>query len=253
MPADAQDLRDQVAVITGGAAGIGWATAQLFTAHGAQVALLDLDEAQGAERVRALEAAGARAAFERCDLTRRADVEAAIDAVLRRFGQVDVLVNNAGGSRTVWIWEMTEDEWDAMVNLNLKHAFLCSRAVLPHMMERRRGAIVNLSSCQAVEPAPRRAHYSAAKAGIIGFTRTVAYEVAPYGIRVNAVAPGPTNTERVRANFDAAGWAQRNADHPLGRVGEPEDVAEGILFLASPRARHITGHVLHVNGGLVMP
>jgi NAD(P)-dependent dehydrogenase (short-subunit alcohol dehydrogenase family) len=248
-----QELRDQVAVITGGASGIGWATAQLFAAHGAHVALLDLDEHQGLRRAQELQKSGVKAVYHRCDVTRRSEVDAAVDAVLRSLGQIDVLVNNAGGSKTVWIWEMTEEQWDTMVNLNLKHAFLMCRAVIPHMMERRQGSIVNLSSCQAVEPAPMRAHYSAAKAGIIGFTRTVAAEVAPHKIRVNAVAPGPTNSERVRRNFTEEGWAQRNADHPLGRVAEPEDIAEGILFLAGPRARHITGHLLHVNGGLVMP
>jgi NAD(P)-dependent dehydrogenase (short-subunit alcohol dehydrogenase family) len=166
---------------------------------------------------------------------------------------VDVLVNNAGGSKRVAIWDMTEEQWDGMLALNLKATFLCCRAVIPSMIERQRGAIVNLSSSQGATPAPLRAHYSAAKAGIIGFTRTVAYELAEHGIRVNVVAPGPTNTARVRANFTDATWAARIADHPLKRIGEPRDAAEAIVFLAGPRSSHITGQVLHVSGGLVMP
>jgi 3-oxoacyl-[acyl-carrier protein] reductase len=208
---------------------------------------------RGGPAARELEEAGADAAYFRCDVTQREAVEQMVQGVLARFGQIDVLVNNAGGSKTVWLWEMTEAQWDEILDLNLKAPFLGTRAVAPHMMERRRGCIVNLSSCQGASPAPMRAHYSAAKAGIIGFTRTAAIELAPYNVRVNAVAPGTTATERVRGHFDEAGWAQLNASVPLGHVAEPEDLAEAILYLASPRGRMVTGQVLHVNGGQVMP
>jgi len=253
VPRGARELEGQVAIITGAGAGIGRATARLFAEHGARLALVDVSDERGEAAARELRDGGADAAYVRCDVTRRGDVERMAEDVLGRFGQVDVLVNNAGGSKTVWLWEMTEEQWDDIVNLNLKAPFLGTRAVVPHMMERRSGCIVNLSSCQGASPAPMRAHYSAAKAGIIGFTRTVAFELAPYNIRVNAVAPGTTATERVRGNWDDAGWAKLNEQQPLGRVSEPEDMAEAILFLAGPRSRMVTGQVLHVNGGLVMP
>ncbi len=253
VPRGARELEGQVAIVTGAGAGIGRATVRLFAEHGARVAVIDVDEARGSDTARELRDAGADARYWQCDVTRREAVEAMVQGVLARFGQIDVLVNNAGGSKTVWIWEMSEAQWDEMLDLNLKAQFLGTRAVVPHMMERRQGCIINLSSCQGASPAPMRAHYSAAKAGIIGFTRTVAYELAPYQIRVNAVAPGPTATERVRSHWDDAGWAELNAQQPLGRVSEPADLAEAILFLAGPRSRMLTGQVLHVNGGLVMP
>ena len=253
LPLGARELEGQVAIITGGGAGIGRATASLFAEHGARLALVDVSDERGEAAAAELQQDSADATYFRCDVTRREAVEAMVQGVLGRFGQIDVLVNNAGGSKVVWLWEMTEAQWDDILNLNLKAPFLGTRAVLPHMMERRRGCIVNLSSCQGASPAPMRAHYSAAKAGIIGFTRTAAIELAPYNIRVNAVAPGTTATERIRRNFDDAGWAQLNASVPLGHVAEPEDLAEAILYLASPRARMVTGQVLHVNGGQVMP
>ena len=222
----------------------------MLTQHGARLALLDIHASAGRALAQEL---GSDVLFEACDVTRGDQVAAAVDLVLRRFGQIDILVNVVGGSTTTWFWELTEQQWDQMIEFNLKTTFLTCRAVVPHMLERRQGSIINISSNQAVTPAPMRSHYSAAKAGIIGLSRTLAMELAPYGVRVNVVAPGPTNTERVRSHFTDEGWAERNADHPLGRVAEPNDVAEAILFLASPRSEDMTGQVLHVNGGLYMP
>ena len=148
---------------------------------------------------------------------------------------------------------MSEANWDGMLNLNLKSQFMLCRQVVPHMLERRRGAIVNVSSGRGATPAPERAHYSAAKAGVMALTRTLAAELARYQIRVNSVAPGVTGTERARSTFTDEGWKAWAAQQPMGRVGEPEDLAEAIVFLASPRARHITGQIVHVNGGSYMP
>lgn len=247
------DLRDRVAVVTGGGSGIGRATARLFAEHGARVAVFDIISARGSEVVRELEAQGAKATFHACDVTRRRDVEQAIEAVVRQHGRVDILINVVGGSKLAPFWELTEEDWDEGLTFNLKSQFLCCRAVVPHMMERRSGAIVNVSSGQGATPAPQRAPYSAAKAGVIGLTRTLAAELAPYRVRVNAVAPSATNTERARSIFTDEEWAQHVARQPFGRVAEPEDIAEAIVFLASPRSRHMTGQVLFVNGGTFMP
>ncbi len=254
MPTDIKDFDQQVVLISGGAMGIGRATAQLFAERGAQIAFFDIRETEGRRFVEELRGGGTKASFYPCNVTRRTDVEQGVKGALKDFGQLDVLVNVAGGSKLTPIWELTEEDWDAQVNLNLKAAFLCSRAVIPHMMERRCGTIVNLSSGQGASPAPGRAPYSAAKAGIIGFTRTAAVELGPYGIRVNAVAPGATRTERALAAEAITGeLAQRVATIPLGRIAEPEDIGNAVVFLASQQARHMTGQVLFVNGGNLMP
>jgi 3-oxoacyl-[acyl-carrier protein] reductase len=253
MAAMSSGLEGQVAVVTGGVTGIGGATTRLFAQHGARLAILDILEARGRESAETLRASGATATFYPCDVTNGSQVEETFGTVLHDFGQIDVLVNVVGGSRLAPFWELTEKDWDDGLTFNLKSQFLCCRAVVPHMMGRRRGAIVNLSSGQGATPAPQRAPYSAAKAGVIGLTRTLAAEMAPYGVRVNAVAPSATNTERARSIFTAEEWVKQNAIQPFGHVAEPEDQAQAIVFLASPRARHMTGQVLFVNGGTFMP
>lgn len=253
MDTNPRDLQDQVVIVTGGASGIGRATVRLFSEHGARVALFDVTEGPSRELVEELTAAGADAWFHRCDVTRRSEVEDAVQAVLGRYGQIDVLVNVVGGTKMAPFWELTEEDWDSVLAFNLKSTFLCCRAVVPPMIARRAGTIVNISSGRGAIPAPQHAPYSAAKAGVIGLTRTIAAELAPYRIRVNAVAPSLTNTQRARSHFTDEEWAEQPARQPLGRVGEPEDIAEAIVFLAGPQARHITGQVLFVNGGSYMP
>lgn len=248
------DFDQQVVMISGGAMGIGRATARLFAQRGARVGILDIKEEEGKRCVEELKSAGAEARFYPCDLTRRADIEKAVEGILRDFGRLDGLANIAGGSKLVPIWELTEADWDAQINLNLKSAFLCCRTVIPHMMARKSGTIVNLSSGQGAAPAPQRSPYSAAKAGIIGFTRTIAMELAPYGVRVNAVAPGATRTERAVAFFKTPEEMQKQAATiPLGKFAEPEDIGNAVVFLSSPMARHMTGQTLFVNGGNFMP
>lgn len=254
MPLVLNDFDQQVVVIAGGAMGIGRGTARVFAERGARLALLDIKEEEGKRCATELQAGGTKASFYPCDVTRGSDVEKTVQAILREFGQVDVLVNVAGGSKLKPIWEISEADWNAQLNLNLKAAFLCCRAVIPHMMERRKGSIVNLASGQGAAPAPQRAPYSAAKAGIIGFTRTIALELAPYGIRVNAVAPGATRTERAVAFFQTPEEMQKQAATiPLGKFAEPEDIGNAVAFLAGPMGRHMTGQTIFVNGGNFMP
>jgi 3-oxoacyl-[acyl-carrier protein] reductase len=248
-----QDLEGQVAIVTGGAGGIGEATARLLAEQGARVAIFEKDEQRGKAVAEALRDLGNGASFHRCDVTRGEQVEAAVRATLEQYGQIDVLANVVGGTTMLTFWEMTEDDWDRVVDFNLRSQFLCSRAVVPHMIERRSGAIVNVSSGRGATPAPGHAPYSTAKAGVIGLTRTMAAELAPHGIRVNAVAPGITLTARSRSHYTDEAWARLMASQPLGRASEPEDIAEAIAFLAGPRSRNITGQVLFVNGGSFMP
>jgi 3-oxoacyl-[acyl-carrier protein] reductase len=247
------ELSGKRAIVTGGGNGIGRATALRLAGEGTAVAVVDLAPEAATGAAAAIEQAGGRALAIRADVTRRAEVEALVEQVRAAWGGVDVLVNNAGGSLTSHFLDLDEDEWDHVVNLNLKAAYLCSRPVARLMVDQRGGRIVNVTSNYGVTGSGVRAHYSAAKAGIIGLTKAMALELAPYGITVNAVGPGPTATERVRGKYTPEAWAERGRGIPLGRCGEPEEVAEGIVFLASDRARYITGQTLHVNGGIVMP
>jgi 3-oxoacyl-[acyl-carrier protein] reductase len=244
----------RVVVVTGAARGIGAVCAEAFTREGARVAVVDLDGAGADLTAKRLRDQGADALAFRADAAGAADVGAMIDTVTDRWGRVDVLVNNAGGFAAIRATEDIPDaEWDLILRSNLTSAFVCARAVLPAMKRQRGGRIVNVSSVVARSGAVRTtAHYTAAKAGVIGFTRHLAAEVAEHGITVNAVAPGTTATERVIALRTPEQTAQLAQTIPLRRLGEPVDIADGILFLASDAARWITGIVLDVNGGQVM-
>ena len=250
----------EVALVTGGARGIGRASALALASAGYDVAVLDLD-AVDTEDIRSLRAAvvAANVRFHYCtaDVTRRADVDAAAAACVAELGAPAILVNNAGkGSDPVPLETLSEDGWDASVALNLKGAFLCSRALVGHMKARGRGVIVNIASTAGRGDSPNSgAAYASAKAGIVGFTRQIARELGPFGIRVNAIAPGSILTGRAAARFERADAPARERTLqaiPLRRMGRPEDVAHVIVFLASPAASFITGAVLDVNGGRSM-
>jgi 3-oxoacyl-[acyl-carrier protein] reductase len=247
-------FEERVAVVTGAAKGIGLRIGRAFGREGARVAALDID-GPGADTLAAeLSAAGREALALKADVTLATDVRHAVDAVLARWGRVDVLVNNAGGFSAIRRTEdIPDDEWDAVLRLNVTSAFLCTRAVLPVMKRQGSGAIVNLSSIAGRAGAVTvTSHYAAAKAAILGFTRHVAREVARDGIRVNAVAPGTVATERFRALRSEEETRRLAATVPAGRVAEPEEIADAVLFLASDAARYVTGATLDVNGGLVM-
>ena len=247
-------LRGKVAIVTGAAKGIGAAIAEACVREGARVAVLDLDEG-GVESVAStLTGRGADVLALRADVTRSADIDRALGAVVARWDRIDILVNNAGGFAVIRATEeIAEEEWHAILASNLTSVFLCSKAVLPIMKRQRYGRIVNLASVVGRAGAVRvTSHYAAAKAGVIGFTRHLALEVGADGITVNAVAPGTTATERVlRARTPEA--TQRVAEAiPVRRLGEPAEIAEAVVFLASDSAAFINGATLDVNGGQVM-
>lgn len=246
---------DRVAVVTGAGRGIGAATARRLAADGAAVAVLDLTEERTEETVTAIRASGRRADGFRVDVADAVSVAAAVDAVAGAYGRIDVLVNNAGVTRDNLIHKLTEDDWDTVLDVNLKGAYLVSRAVQRHMVAARYGRIVNLSSVSALGNRGQ-ANYSAAKAGVQGLTATLAIELARYGITVNAVAPGYVETPMTAATAERLGMSPADhgravAEHiPLGRVAQPAEIAAVIAFLASDDAGYVTGQTLYVDGGL---
>lgn len=242
-------LRDRVALVTGGARGIGRAIALRLAEDGAKVAIVDLSE-HGAEAAREIEEATGRATtFFKADISKETEAKAAVAAVEDALGPVDILVNNAGITRDGLLLVMSEDDWDAVLAVNLKGAFLMSKAVLRGMIKRRRGSIVSISSVVGRRGNAGQVNYSAAKAGLIGLTKSLAREVASRNVRVNAVAPGYIETDMTAALDESA----RNAimsQVPLGKIGTPEAVADAVAFLAGDSASFITGVVLPVDGGL---
>lgn len=249
MTDDQAKLADQVALVTGGARGIGRAIALRLAADGAKIAIVDWSEA-GEETAREIEKeTGRPTTFVKADISKEADCKAAVAAIEETLGPVDILVNNAGITRDGLTLTMSEDDWDAVLAVNLKGAFLMSKAVMRGMVKRRRGSMVNISSIVGRHGNAGQANYSAAKAGLLGLTKTLAKEVASRNVRVNAIAPGYIETEMTAALEDNA----RNAlisQIPLNRIGTPEGVADAVAFLAGESASYITGVVLPVDGGM---
>lgn len=233
------NFTNQVAVITGGSGAIGAATANLFLASGARVVCVDQHEPQTAR-------AGMR--FIATDISNFAEVEACVANILATEKGVDCLINNAGISRDAPIWKMSETAWDAVLNVNLKGAFNFVHHLAPHFRERQRGKIVNVSSINGMRGKFGLANYAAAKAGLIGLTKTIAKELGRYHVNVNAVAPGYILTPLTQ-NLPQQILDQALAETVLGKLGEPEDVANTILFLCSDLAKHITGEVIKIDGG----
>jgi 3-oxoacyl-[acyl-carrier protein] reductase len=248
-PAEATALAGRVALVTGGSRGIGRAIAIDLARCGADVVFTFRSDTDGAAlTMRAVEATGRCAIALRADGTDRAAAGRAVMETVARFGHLDILVNNAGINRDAVVWKMDDDAWDEVIDADLGAAFRFTRAAVPAMREAGGGRIVNIASINGLRGKFGQSNYAAAKGGLIAFTKSVAREVAAFGITANAVAPGLIETDMVAAMPEQA-RAASVAETVVGRLGLPEDVAAAVTFLASDRARHITGTVLQVDGG----
>jgi 3-oxoacyl-[acyl-carrier protein] reductase len=245
-------LSGKVALVTGSARGIGRAIAEAFCAEGAAVVVSDVGSDAGArETLAALEAAGGKGMVEMLDVSDPAQVDAGVKRILDALGRVDILVNNAGITRDNLLMRMSEEEFDAVLRVNLKGTWLMTKTVSRQMMKQRYGRVINLSSVVGMMGNAGQSNYAAAKAGIIGFTKSMARELAPRNITVNAIAPGFIQTA-MTAGLPEAVQKGFLGQIPLGRFAEPREVAELALFLASDAASYITGQVIGINGGMYM-
>lgn len=247
-------LAEKVALITGGTSGIGRATALLFAREGAQVALTGRNAERGRAVVAEIENAGGTALFLPCDVREAAECRRAVDETLRAFGRIDILFNNAGVYYPHTAVDCTEEEWDLTLDTCLKGTFLMSKLVLPGMIARGKGAIVNNASGWGLSGGDQAAAYCAAKGGVVLLTKAMAVDHSRQGIRVNCVCPGDTDTPMLVDDAQRRGLAWEAyldgaANRPMGRVGRPEEVARAVLFLASDEASYITGAILAVDGG----
>lgn len=250
LPESLQKLRGQVAIVTGASRGIGRATALALATEGANVVVNYASSSGAAEQVVAeINEMGSGAIALPADVSKADQVDKLIESVMEKWGKIDVLVNNAGITRDTLLLRMKPEDWQAVIDLNLTGVFLCTRAVSKIMLKQKSGRIINITSVSGQVGNPGQANYSAAKAGVIGFTRTVARELATRGITVNAVAPGFIATDMTN-DLNAEPILKQI---PLGRYGQPEDIAGLIRFLAAdPAAAYITGQVMNVDGGMVM-
>ncbi len=244
----------KVAIVTGGAQGIGAAIAARLASEGAAVAVADLTAERGAETVESIVKDGGRAAAYGADVSKTVDVQTLVAAVVAEFGRVDILVNNAGITRDNLLFKMTDEDWDSVINVNLRSAFLMSREVQKHFVAQKYGKIVSLSSRSALGNRGQ-ANYAASKAGVMGLTATLSIELGPFGVNVNAVAPGYIATAMTDATARRIGLDPEQLktaaadDTPVRRVGYPEDIAATVAFLAADESSFISGQTIQVNGG----
>ena len=241
-------LKGKVALITGGGSGIGEATVLKFSEEGAKVVINDVDADNANNVAKKVKSKGGEALVCIADVCKKSDVENMIKQTLKQFGKLDILVNNAGINRDSFVKKMSEEQWDKVIDINLKGTFLCAQAALVPMMEQKSGRIINTASIGALGNLGQ-ANYSASKAGVIGLTKTLALEGARYNINVNCVSPGATNTA-MTAGIPPEIAQKVTGKIPLGRFAEPEEIANAHLFLASEESNYITGQVIFVDGGI---
>ena len=245
------NLSGKTALVTGAARGLGRCIAESLAAAGAKIACIDVNTECLADTVAAIRNAGGTAEPVACDVTQSDRVGETVDQVVEMWGKLDILVNNAGVTRDNVLVRMKDDQWDLVLNINLRGTFLFTRAAARPMMKARTGRIINIASVSGLMGNPGQVNYSASKAGVIGLTRTVACELASRNITVNAVAPGFIATD-MTAKLGEEILQEVRKQIPLGRLGDPQDVADAVLFLASDAASFITGHILTVDGGLTV-
>ena len=244
-------LAGRVALVTGAAQGIGKAVALLLARNGADIVVSDINLEKAEEAANEIKSIGRKALAVKGDVANWNDVERMVEIILEKFAKIDILVNNAGITRDKLILRMTEEDWDAVLDVNLKGTFHCAKAVVRHMAKQRSGKIVNIASVVGEMGNAGQANYSASKAGVIGLTKTIAREFAQRGININAIAPGYIETPMTEVLPEKAKEELKKLI-PMERLGKPEDVAEAVLFLVSEVSNYITGQVLNVNGGIYM-
>jgi NAD(P)-dependent dehydrogenase (short-subunit alcohol dehydrogenase family) len=247
-------LADKVAIITGGASGIGRATARLFSREGATVVIADANAAAGQSVVNEITKAGGRACFESVDVTSVSDCRRVVERTLREFGKIDTLFNNAGIIRRATVLDLSEEDWDRVMAVNVKSIFLLSREVIPHMQKAGGGSIINTASGWGLTGGAKAAVYCASKGAVVLLTKAMAVDHGPQNIRVNCICPGDTDTGMLRSEAQQLGepsdrFLAGAAKRPLGRVGSPEEIAQAALYLASDASSFVTGTALVVDGG----
>ena len=248
-------IKGKVVAITGAASGIGLATAEIFAEAGASVALIDINEEQGINLMNSMHEKGWKAAFYKCDVTSSSDCETTANQIENNFGRIDVLFNNAGVIRRKTVVDHTEEDWDLVLNVSLKGAFLLSKYIIPLMAKNGGGNIINTGSGWGLKGGDAAASYCAAKAGVVNLTKAMAIDHGKENIRVNCICPGDTDTPLLRdeakqlQHDEKAFLASSAVGRPLERIGTPQDIAKGVLFLASDMASWVTGTVLTVDGG----
>ena len=245
-------MEAKVAIVNGGAGGIGRAVVRRLAAAGYAIFILDKNQQAGREILDQLREQGCHAEYHAMELTNAAQIKNVFAEILRATGRIDLLVNLAGGTlHKHLIQEFPLSEWREVIDVNLKATFLCCQAVCSPMRERRSGVIINTSSNFGITGGAGRTAYAASKASVIAFTKSLATEMAPHGVRVSAIAPGLTATARVMSRHDETEWAELGRSIPMGRAAEPSEIAEAVGFLASDESGYITGQTIHVNGGMI--
>jgi NAD(P)-dependent dehydrogenase (short-subunit alcohol dehydrogenase family) len=242
------EIKDSVAIITGSGGGIGGAIAVRYAREGAKITLADINAGTAKSRAAEINSFGCDAVAIGADVTNKKSVQQVVQATLDRWGRIDILVNVAGGADRKPVLDMTEADWDFIIDMNLKSVFLCSQAVLPTMLRQKYGKIVSISSIYGFTGNAIRSSYAAAKAGVAVFTKSLALEVVNDGINVNAIAPGRVATPKVRGRYSDEQWAEAMAQIPARRAGTPEEIASTALLLVLDENRYITGQTIHVNG-----